>query len=185
MKRMLARLLRVSPAMVVAVIALFVALTGTAVATTSVLITGKQIKNGSITGLDIKNKSVTARDIKGQLRGVRGLSGTPGAKGDKGDRGDKGDAGAKGDPGITGYQIINVSSAADSNSSKNAQAFCPAGMKVIGGGAVVFPSSAPVAITTSVVNGIGSDWFASAQETTAFGGAWAVHARAICANVLP
>jgi hypothetical protein len=47
----------------VAMLALFVALTGTAVATTSALITGKQIKNGSITGLDIKNKSVTATGI--------------------------------------------------------------------------------------------------------------------------
>jgi hypothetical protein len=37
--------------MVVAMLALLVALSGTAVATTSVLITGKQIKNGSITGL--------------------------------------------------------------------------------------------------------------------------------------
>jgi hypothetical protein len=92
-KKVLARLVRVSPAMIVAMLALFVALTGTAVATTSVLITGKQIKNGSITGLDIKNKSVTSKDIKGQLRGARGLRGLTGATGAKGD---KGDAGAPG-----------------------------------------------------------------------------------------
>jgi hypothetical protein len=40
--------------MMVAMLALFVALSGTAVATTSALITGNQIKNGSITGLDIR-----------------------------------------------------------------------------------------------------------------------------------
>lgn len=76
--------------MIVAMLALFVALTGTAVATTSALITGKQIKNGSITGLDIKNKSVTSQDIRGQLRGARGLPGAPGPAGAKGDTGPPG-----------------------------------------------------------------------------------------------
>jgi hypothetical protein len=42
------RLTRQSPAVIVAMLALFVALTGTAVATTSALITGKNIKNGSM-----------------------------------------------------------------------------------------------------------------------------------------
>lgn len=75
--------------MVVAMLALFVATGGTAVAAKT-LITGKQIKNSSITGVDIKNKSLTAADIRGQLRGLRGLTGAagpPGAKGDKGDPG--------------------------------------------------------------------------------------------------
>jgi hypothetical protein len=83
------RLARVSPSMVVAMLALFVAMGGTAVAAKS-FITGKQIKNSSITGVDIKNKSLTAADIRGQLRGLRGLTGAagpPGAKGDKGDPG--------------------------------------------------------------------------------------------------
>ena len=84
MRKVFARLGRVSPAMVVAMLALFVALTGTAVATTSALITGKQIKNGSITGLDIKNKSVTATDIKGRLRGATGARGPQGRRGRKG-----------------------------------------------------------------------------------------------------
>jgi hypothetical protein len=85
--------------MVVAMIALFAALTGTAVATTSALITGNQIKNSSITGLDVKNKSLTPRDFRGSVRGPRGprgltgAPGAPGAAGAKGDKGDKGDAG--------------------------------------------------------------------------------------------
>ena len=45
---------------------LVVALTGTAVATTSALITGKQIKNSSITGADVKNKSLTPKDFRGR-----------------------------------------------------------------------------------------------------------------------
>ena len=59
-------------------------------------------------------------------------------------------------------------------------------MKVIGGGAIIFPSSAPVALTQSVVVDLaGSGWLAQAQETTAYTGIWAVHARVICANVSP
>ncbi len=69
MKQTLMRLVRVSPAMVVAMLALFVALTGTAVATTSALITGNQIKNSSITGADVKNKSL--RPIDFRVRGAR------------------------------------------------------------------------------------------------------------------
>ncbi len=99
MKKFLARFVRQSPAMVVAMIALFVALTGTAVATTSALITGKQIKNNSITGLDIKNKSVTAADIKGQLRGARGAAGTPGPAGPAGPGGAQGPQGIQGPQG--------------------------------------------------------------------------------------
>jgi hypothetical protein len=88
--------------MIVAMLALFVALTGTAVATTSALITGNQIKNSSITGADIKNKSLKPIDFRGSVRGPRGLAGpagTPGAAGTKGDKGDKGDQGIQGPAG--------------------------------------------------------------------------------------
>ena len=87
MKKLLARLVRQSPAMVVAVLALFVALTGTAVATTSALITGKQIANSSITGVDVKNKSLTPKDFRGSVRGPRGLRGLTGATGAAGPEG--------------------------------------------------------------------------------------------------
>jgi hypothetical protein len=98
-RKVFARLGRVSPAMVVAMLALFVALTGTAVATTSALITGKQIKNGSITGLDIKNKSVTGTDIKGRLRGATGARGPQGAAGPQGPQGPHGAQGIQGPAG--------------------------------------------------------------------------------------
>jgi hypothetical protein len=98
-RKVVARLGRVSPAMVVAMLALFVALTGTAVATTSALITGKQIKNGSITGLDIKNKSVTGTDIKGRLRGATGARGPQGAAGPQGPQGPHGAQGIQGPAG--------------------------------------------------------------------------------------
>lgn len=90
MRTFLARSVRQSPAMVVAMIALFVALSGTAVATTSALITGKQIRNNSITGADVKNKSLTPRDFRGSVRGPRGFRGLAGAQGPQGAQGPAG-----------------------------------------------------------------------------------------------
>jgi hypothetical protein len=94
LKQLLVRLLRLSPAMVVAMIALFVALTGTAVATTSALITGSQIRNNSITGADIKNKSLRPIDFRGSVRGPRGLRGLAGPAGQPGAQGIQGPPGA-------------------------------------------------------------------------------------------
>jgi hypothetical protein len=51
-----------SPAMMVALIALFVALGGSA--TAALVITGANIKNGTVSGLDLKNGSVTGYDLK-------------------------------------------------------------------------------------------------------------------------
>jgi hypothetical protein len=50
-----------SPAMVVAVTALFVALSGSAYA---IVITGASIRNNSVTGADIRNKSLHGRDVR-------------------------------------------------------------------------------------------------------------------------
>jgi len=59
-----------SPSLVVALIALFVALGGTALA--KVLITGSNIKKGSITGTQIKNGSLTGNQIKrGSITGTQ------------------------------------------------------------------------------------------------------------------
>jgi hypothetical protein len=60
MRRRLSR--RPSAGTVIAVVALFVALGGTAVA--KVLITGANIKNHSLTGADIKNGSITGSNLK-------------------------------------------------------------------------------------------------------------------------
>ena len=67
---------RFTPAMIVAMVALGVALSGTAVAGTAKLITSSQIKDGSITLSDI---NANARHA---------LKGKPGDKGEKGDKGE-------------------------------------------------------------------------------------------------
>jgi hypothetical protein len=54
---------RPSPATVTAVVALFVALGGTSYA--ALVITGRNVRNGSLTGADVKTNSLTGVDIKG------------------------------------------------------------------------------------------------------------------------
>jgi hypothetical protein len=134
MKKFLARIVRQSPAMVVAMLALFVSLTGTAVATTSVLITGKQIRNGSITGLDVKKKTLTAKHFKGSVRGARGATGPAGAQGATGAPGAKGETGAQGVPGLSGLEQVSSVSAANSQTYKSHSVNCPTGKKALGGG---------------------------------------------------
>ena len=90
------RFRRPSPAMVVALLALFVALGGSSYA--ALTVTGRNVKNSSLTGRDVKNNSLTGRDVKnlssgdvkdssllardfkrGQLpAGAQGIQGVPG-----------------------------------------------------------------------------------------------------------
>ena len=84
---------RLTYANVMATVAVFIALGGSAYA--AIKITGKNVKNGTLTGADVKNNSLTSKDVKslgandfkgGALptgpRGPRGLTGPqgPGAK---------------------------------------------------------------------------------------------------------
>jgi hypothetical protein len=88
---------RPSGSMLVALLALVMATTGSAVAAT--LITSKQIKNGTIQTADISKKA--QKTLKGKT-GARGPSGAAGAAGATGAKGDAGATGAKGDTGAQG-----------------------------------------------------------------------------------
>lgn len=59
------------PATLIALLALFVATTGAAYA---LVITGAQIKNGSVTGADIKNHSLGAVDLAATAKGARAVA---------------------------------------------------------------------------------------------------------------
>jgi hypothetical protein len=100
---------RPRPATVVAFAALMVALVGTAFGQPAVsavkrLISGKEIKNGSITGRDVKNGSLTAKDFRAgrRLKGDTGPAGPPGKEGATGPQGRAGPRGAAGPQGIQG-----------------------------------------------------------------------------------
>jgi hypothetical protein len=66
---MLRRLLP-SPSMVVAVVALVMSLGGSAYA---LVVTGKQIRNGSVTGKDIRNRSLTGNDVRRDKLGGKSI----------------------------------------------------------------------------------------------------------------
>ena len=93
---------RFTPAMIVAMIALAVALSGTAVAGTTKLITGSQIANGTIKLADIHSSVKTA--LKGKT-GAQGPAGTQGAQGPVGPQGATGAHGPQGSPGLSGYEV--------------------------------------------------------------------------------
>ena len=90
-----------SPALIVALAALFAATSGTAVA--AKLITGKQIANNSIRGADVKNGSLQAKDLSAKARtALQGAAGPQGVAGPAGPKGADGAAGPQGAPGISG-----------------------------------------------------------------------------------
>jgi hypothetical protein len=118
---------RVTPSLVLAVLAVVLAAAGGAAAQSA--ITGRQVKNASLTGADIKNRSITARDIR--RRTLRAL------------RGPQGPAGAPGAPGPAGALAATVEATGPTvpmgslGSGTNVQAStaeCPAGTVVTGGG---------------------------------------------------
>jgi hypothetical protein len=115
---------RPSGSMLVALLALVMATTGSAVAAT--LITSKQIKNGTIQTADISKKA--QKTLKGKTGatgpiGAAGAAGTPGAKGDKGDKGDAGANGTNGTNGAPGtaraYALSNGGGTMNAAKSKN------------------------------------------------------------------
>src|SRR4051794_16244394 len=98
------RFRRPSPAFVVSVIAVVVAMTGTATAAGVLIKSSKQIKAGVIDTSDLSAKA--RKDLHG-AKGDAGPAGGPGAAGARGDTGPAGGpgaSGAKGDTGATGPQ---------------------------------------------------------------------------------
>ncbi|MFL5895145.1 MAG: hypothetical protein ACJ76Z_08520 [Thermoleophilaceae bacterium] len=105
---------RPSSSMLVAVLALLIATTGSAVAAS--LITGKQIKDRTIEVKDISKKAVKS------LRGKQGPVGVAGVQGPAGSPGATGTAGAKGDTGAPGtavaYARVPATGVFDTGASK-------------------------------------------------------------------
>lgn len=101
-----------SPALVVSLVALFVALGGTgyaAIVLPANSVGAKQIKKSAVTTAKVKDASLLAADFKsGQLpagqQGAKGDTGPAGPQGPKGDTVPAGPQGAKGDTGPAGLQ---------------------------------------------------------------------------------
>lgn len=94
-------------AVVVSLLALVVALAGTAVAGVTLAknsVATRHLKANAVTGAKVKNGSLTGKDLKpGTLKvGPRGLQGPTGPQGPQGPQGPEGPQGDQGDQGVQG-----------------------------------------------------------------------------------
>jgi hypothetical protein len=120
--------------------------------------------------------------LDGKLPASLGAIGPQGPKGDKGSKGDRGPSG------ISGYEVVGIQ--VPSNPSTDPQyegaARCPAGKKLLGGGAYVSPTGYPAALKQSWPRRLdtGDEWYAKAARY-ADGGVvrWSIYIFGICANV--
>jgi Collagen triple helix repeat (20 copies) len=116
---------RLSPSMVVAIVALLVALSGTAVAASSMLpansVGSRQIVNHSIRKIDLG--TALPRGPRGR-QGPQGIEGERGPTGPQGLQGLQGPQGPQGAPGLAGAGVIELTGA-ELNGSGNIRAFVP------------------------------------------------------------
>lgn len=99
---------RFSSAHIIAAVALFVVLGGTAYAAKD-LITGKEVAKSTLTGKNVKNGSLKPADLnKKALRSLTGAKGEAGATGATGATGQTGQTGAAGADGIIAPQFVSA-----------------------------------------------------------------------------
>jgi hypothetical protein len=107
------------------------------------LITGADVQDGTIESRDIANETIRRVDISPAtieaLRGRRGGPGPQGPRGETGPAGPAGPAGPPGAPGAPGHTIRYVNGYSEHvtvppGSFRFANAICPAGTLLVGGG---------------------------------------------------
>jgi hypothetical protein len=175
---------RPSKSMVVALLALFLALSGTA--TAAKLITGKQIARNAITGKHVKNGSLGPADFNGSVagpagpQGPKGDTGPQGPKGDTGPQGPRGEVGPQGPKGFNGVAHQTLGFDIPPATDRSATVTCPASHPRVVGGGVNVPShayesrvvrsypSSPGSWTVHVLNESGRPWNPETLHATAY-----------------
>jgi hypothetical protein len=166
---------RPSPALVISCLALTVALGGTSYATVLAVpknsIGTAQLKNSAVTSAKVKNKSLLRADFAtGQIpAGPVGPAGPAGA------------VGPAGPPGVSGVERVEVTSLNNTASPKTAQMACPAGKRLLGGGARVNTAPQVVALQSSFPDN-DNIYRATARETSGTNAVWSLTVFAVCAN---
>lgn len=158
-----------------AVAVLVLALSGTA--TAARLITGKQIKDGSVTGADLRPDSIGSADVgDGSLAAQDFAELVTGPPGPRGERGVSGPDGPQGPHGLSRLQYVVTPAVVPKSSHLPWTAECPSGTVALGGGA----SSNAVASTRVIASAPDDDgrgWVVDLQNTSSqayTGFAWAV-----------
>lgn len=119
------------------------------------LITGKQIKNGSVTSADIKNKSIKRADLAPRARSTRGTTGLAGPRGFAGPQGTTGERGQPGTPGAQGTRGFSAWDQIPSGQSVTGSKYLyqsRAGVLVSDVWQENLPGIAPAALTSNAVN---------------------------------
>jgi hypothetical protein len=190
-----------SPATVIASIALFVSLGGVSYGIAAGSIDSREIENNTVQTQDVRNSGLTGRDVRngtlqsrdlrdGAVRGLdvnnRSLGGTDLADDTLGDREINEPAldiqrlaGVDAARYVKNVSRVETKTANDAATPKSPpRPTCAKGKKVLGGGArVVAPAGTPVALSGS--GPTGNSWEASAYATAPTGN-WQLVAVAIC-----
>jgi hypothetical protein len=179
---------RPSPALVIACVTLGLVLGGTSYATVAQAprnsvgtaqlrdsaVTGRKLANNAVSSAKVRNRSLLRADFApGQL--------PAGPTGPRGPAGTAGPAGPAGPPGVSAVERTDTSSANNSTSPKSAFLACPAGKRLMGGGARVNGGSPKAAILQSFPDN-DNVWRATAAESDPIPGAWSLTVFAICAT---
>jgi hypothetical protein len=155
---------RISPSLAISVLALFVALSGTAMASSYLITKTSQIKPS------------VRHALKGQ-DGSRGPAGAPGPAGAAGPAGPVGTTGATGPSGIANLATVDSSHVSvPSGGNATFTATCPSGSKVLGTG--FYSSIATVGFVKNYGQFVGGIMFNNTGVT-----ANDLHVQAICAQV--
>lgn len=102
----------------------------------------------------------------------------------QGQTGRQGPQGPPGPPGISGYEVLTETVGGTAADNKTVSVSCPAGKKLLGGGAITSGNVSNVALYRNGVNPPGSNtWVAYAHEFAPEAGAWSLSVEIFCANV--
>ena len=91
--------------------------------------------------------------------------------------------GPAGPPGVSGLETVTLASASDSSSPKTATVNCPAGKRVVAGGARVTGAGAADVTVVESYPASATQWTALAREGDAVAAAWMLTTYALCAIV--
>jgi len=172
---------RPSPALVISCIALGIALGGTSYATVLAVpknsVGPAQLKTSAVTTKKIAANAVTTAKV---LNGTLVKADFKGGQLPAGPSGPVGPAGPAGPSGLSGLERLDSTSATNSTPSRTAAMACPAGKRLLGGGARVNPVLPQVAIASAYPDD-DNTYRAFAREVSPTGSNWSLTVYAICA----